>query len=298
MALRRWIRNFFGFTRAQTNGSIVLLGVMFMVIFSQPVYRWWISSKPRDFSRERQLLDSLSRQWEQPELTRVPDEDSLPVMRFSFDPNTASLDELRELGFSENLARRLINYRNKGGTFVVKRDLKKLYGMDETFYASLEAYILLPEEVVKRESVMPAMTITERPAPVKFNLNVADTTLLKSIRGIGSKLSARIVQYRESLGGFIRADQLYAVYGLDSLVVDRLAESSFIPEDFQPRRINLNTATEEELAVHPYISRRMARAIVTYRFQHSKYASVDDLRNVLQLSEEQRAAIKPYLTVD
>jgi competence protein ComEA len=91
---------------------------------------------------------------------------------------------------------------------------------------------------------------------------------------------------------------LYAVYGLDSLVVDRLAESSFIPEDFQPRRINLNTATEEELAVHPYISRRMARAIVTYRFQHSKYASVDDLRNVLQLSEEQRAAIKPYLTVD
>ena len=47
-----------------------------------------------------------------------------------------------------------------------------------------------------------------------IELNVADTAMLKSIYGIGEKLSVRIVKYRKKLGGFYSVEQLKEVYGL------------------------------------------------------------------------------------
>ncbi len=49
---------------------------------------------------------------------------------------------------------------------------------------------------------------------LRIELNSADTTELKKLRGIGSKLSQRIVKYRTKLGGFSSKEQLKAVYGL------------------------------------------------------------------------------------
>lgn len=304
MRLQRLISNFFGFTRAQTNGFMVLLPLVGLLTFSEPLYRWWKSRTPRDFSQEQAVLDSLMVHWQSNEINTIPEADEQPIKRFPFDPNRASEEELQSLGFSTGLSRRLINYRHKGGLFRVKTDLLKLYGMDSAFYFSLAPYISLPEKnalAEKKEEAIerPVQKKELKPAePVRFDLNQADTTLLKSIYGIGSKLSARIVQHRQLLGGFITSDQLYAIYGLDSAVVERLADASFIHDDFQPRALNLNDATAEELAAHPYISKRMATAIITYRFQHGKYTSIDDLRNILQLNESQLNAIRPYLAFE
>lgn len=300
MDLTRWIRNFFGFSRAQTNGFIVLLPLMALCIFSVPVYRWWVSRQPRDFTSERILLDSLARQWEAREVNRLPEAEEVPVRLFSFDPNAVSVDELLAMGFSSGLANRLVNYRNKGGRFRVKPDLLKLYGMDSTFYKVLEPYINLPNEFVAIEhkpsdAVQP---VTIKHSAVRFDLNQADTTLLKTVYGIGSKFSARIVNFRESLGGIIDKRQLYDIYGLDSAIVQRLDSASFIQSDFQVRTLNINEATEAQLAAHPYISKRMATAIVTYRFQHGRYNHIDDLRKILQLDQTQLDKLKPYLTVD
>ena len=47
-----------------------------------------------------------------------------------------------------------------------------------------------------------------------IELNSADTTELKQLRGIGSKLSQRIVKYRKKIGGFTHKEQLKDIYGL------------------------------------------------------------------------------------
>lgn len=300
MDLTRWIRNFFGFSRAQTNGFLVLLPLIALFVFSAPVYRWWVSRQPRDFSQERILLDSLARQWEVKEVNQLPEEEDVAVRLFSFDPNSVSKDELLAMGFSSGLASRLVNYRNKGGQFRLKQDMLKLYGMDSAFYKVLAPYINLPDEFGKAE---PQPSDKEKPAirkhnAIRFDLNRADTTLLKTVYGIGSKLSARIINFRESIGGFINKQQLHEVYGLDSAVVQRLDSASFIQPDFQVRALNINEASEAQLAAHPYISKRMATAIVTYRFQHGRYKHIDDLRKILQLDQAQLDKLKPYLAVD
>ncbi len=47
-----------------------------------------------------------------------------------------------------------------------------------------------------------------------IELNTADTTTLKQLRGIGSILSLRIIKYRKKIGGFTHKEQLKNIYGL------------------------------------------------------------------------------------
>jgi len=294
--LRHQIRNFFGFSRAETNGFVLLLVIISIALFSKPVYHAWVNNRSVDFSKEKKTLDSLTAQWElqKKEENSIPLDEEIAVTFFEFNPNTATAEELNALGFSERLKKGLINYRAKGGVFRIKSDVKKLYGMDSAFYKSLYPFIQLPERITYEKA-----TPTEsKKTATAFNLNEADTTQFQRIYGIGSVLAKRIVNYRERLGGFISVDQLNEVRGLDSVVVKKLVMASFLTPDFLPIKININTADETLLSAHPYFSKKIARAIVTYRFQHGKYQSVNDLPKINLIDKKTVDKIYPYLTID
>jgi DNA uptake protein ComE-like DNA-binding protein len=148
------------------------------------------------------------------------------------------------------------------------------------------------------ENVVKSFGKKENSVIEKFDLNTADTTQLIKVYGIGSKLSRRIVTYRDKLGGFVSRAQLTEVYGLDSAVIRELFKKSFIHENFKPRVININTAPEKELGEHPYIKYKLAKAITTYRFQHGAYNSVDDLKKIVLIDNVKFEKIKPYLSAN
>ena len=294
--IRNRIKSFFGFSRTQTNGFVALVIILSLVIFSEPVYRFWLSNRQPDFSRESRILDSLAAQWQvgpsKSEPVEISVDRHIPAALFAFNPNTATKDELKALGFSDRLVKGLVNYRSKGAEFRIKADLKKLYGMDSIFFQRLYPFIQLPERIVY-EKLPPV--VKSKPEPL--NLNLADSIQFQQIRGIGAVLARRIIKYRERLGGFARTDQLYEVYGLDSTVVERLLKTSFLDNN-SFKKLNINTSDEKMLSSHPYFSKKIARAIVTYRFQHGNYRSVDDLRGINVLDEKAMSKIYPYLTVD
>lgn len=132
----------------------------------------------------------------------------------------------------------------------------------------------------------------------KFDLNVADTSQLKSIYGIGTVIARRIVTYRVNLGGFIAYNQLYEVWGLDSAVVGRLMERAVIAPGFTPNKLAINRCSEQELARHPYLRTKLARAIVNYRLQHGNFVSTGDLRKINIIEEKIFLRIEPYITLD
>jgi competence ComEA-like helix-hairpin-helix protein len=295
--IQQQIRSFFGFSRAQTNGFVALLMIVSIALFSKPIYHTWVSGRSIDFSREQQTLDSLTKQWriQQAETNHISAEDAIAVTVFEFNPNTASADDLKALGFSQRLTKGLINYRAKGGEFRIKSDVKKLYGMDSAFYKTLVPFIQLPEKIVYEKKTTPYNT--ERESTV-FNLNEGDTTQFQGVYGIGPVLAERIVKYREGLGGFVSNEQLKEVYGLDSTAVNKLLKASFLAGDFIPRKININTADESIFSAHPYFSKKIAKTIATYRFQHGKFQSVDDLRRIETLDKKVLDRVYPYLTIE
>ncbi len=300
MNLRKLVRNFFGFSKAETNGLLVLIPLLLLILFSEPIYRTWWGGDTSFQPSDQQLLDSLVLHWKQEQNLSSDLEKNQQRTLFAFNPNNTSKDQLMQLGFSASLASRITNYIEKGGKFRVKKDLLKIYGMDSLLYQDLLPFMLLPEQITKEKKEL-IYTKTEKPtknAVILFDVNTADTAQLKTIYGIGEKLSLRIVKYRESLGGFIGKEQLQEIFGLDSAVVSRLMKKSFIAENFQPDQLNLNQATEEELDRHPYLTKKEAKAIITYRFQHGAFSSVEDLKKIQLLPASTITKIKPYVRLN
>jgi DNA uptake protein ComE-like DNA-binding protein len=298
LRIRYWIKDFFGFPRSQVNGFLVLLTLLILLIFSEPAWHWWVAHRDRDISADKVILDSLISLWDtrkEKDTLKAP----LPEL-FYFDPNKSTEDQFVALGFSTKIATRIMRYREKGGKFRAKSDVLRIYGVDTALYERIYPFITLPEVAKKpwktekkfeaRETAKPK----ERPAI--FDLNKADTSMLKAISGIGEKLSVRILKYRDILGGFVSTEQLKDVYGLDSVVIKRLVEASYIDDGFIPRKMDINNATEKELSAHPYIN-KAARIIVSYRFQHGDFKKVEDIRTVLSLDEKNFQKMAVYLEV-
>jgi competence protein ComEA len=307
--LQRWIRNYFGFSQREVNGFMWLISIMVLLTAAPFLFSRIYTSKqnPAVSTSDQQLLDSLVAQ-----LELVPEKykrNAVPIVPLRiFDPNQLTLEEWQAFGLPKYLSQRIINYRNKVGDFTYKAELGKIYGLPDSVFRRLYPYIALPEtrpdkynrnKSIAGNRLYPQPDWKNKPREkfilAPFNINTADTTQLKQIRGIGSKLSARIVKYRDRLGGFNSLQQLQEVYGLQPEILDSLSKYTFVAKAHAPKPINLNTATVEELRTHPYMTSNLARAIVAYREQHGRFESVEELKQIKIIKPEQYEKLRPYL---
>lgn len=311
--IRYWIRRYFAFSQREVNGFLWLISIMVLLTAAPFLFNRLYQPELRD-SRvaDRQTLDSLVAQLEakQPEATSRKALYTLTDKLQPFNPNQLTVEQWQALGLPRFMGQRILNYRDKVGDFTYKAELGRIYGLPDSVFQKLYPFIQLPEERPSKYNRRQSLAGTP-PAPrpewanrpkekfvlAPFNINTADTTQLKQIRGIGSKLSARIIKYRNSLGGFTDVGQLKEVYGLQPNVVDSLQKYTFVPKAISLSLLNLNAVTADELKAHPYISSNVARAIVAYREQHGNYEHVEEVRNVKLVTAELFAKIKPYLTI-
>ena len=282
--MRKIIRNYFGFSKVETNGFVVLMFIMIGTIFMPSVIKGVVKS-PGINSNEIVKLDSLVKVLEQITEVKVK-----PPTYFRFNPNTVSEEDLGKLGIKENLAKRIINFRNSGARFKEKTDLKKIYGITDIQYQALEPYIVLPKRL--KYSQKP-----KKPQVFTLDANKTDSIQLKRIRGIGIVLSARIVKYREILGGFINVNQLKEIYGISDFALENAKKTLFIAKEFSPRQISVNEATEQELASHPYLSYKQAKLIVAYRLQHGPYKTIAEILELELINNADYNKISPYLSL-
>lgn len=289
--VRRWFYLTVGLSSKEFNGMLIFIPLIIVLLFSQPVYRAFL--KPQTFHYNPQKLDSLLARLqpsvEIEEFALTSDGIQLPFM---FDPNNASYQDFLALGFDNVIAKRIISYRNTGARFLYKEDLLKIRHIDSLHINQLWPYIRLPE----RTSVDVASSGTKTKAiNLIRDLNYADTTDLKSIYGIGSVLSRRIVNYRNNLGGFVDLSQLKEIYGLKAEVIEQIHQRFYLEPDFVPAKINVNHAEEKLLTMHPYIDKKAARAIISYRMQHGKIQSADDLKKIYLLPDSIITKVLPYI---
>lgn len=284
----------FGFSQRESNAFVVLSFILFIALGLTIGFHYFYEPPRITKENNHAYLDSLISTLEDHQKftpsTKKP---------FRFDPNSATFDDWQNLGINNKISQRIINYISKGGFFNSKEDLKKIYGFKDNDYVRLEPYIVIKE----RQAFSNSNKVFEKEKGVskfpfkidKFNLNDADTIQLSKIRGIGTKLSQRIINFREKLGGFINQNQLYEVYNLDSLVVTLLIKNSFIEKDFIPKKININTADKNTLASHPYINYKLADRIISYRIQHGEFSKVEDLYSIKEIDIEALKKVFPYL---
>lgn len=300
------IRNFaalyFNLSRKESNGFIVLCGLVLLFIFLPLLTRTVYSSDNiTPGLAEQHSLDSMVAILEEPEksssyLHKTTKAQNRKTTYSSFDPNSTSEAEMVNAGVQAFIAKRIVKLRSKGVLFKNKEALKKIYGLTETAYQQLYPYIDLPEKI---EFIKPFPSSSHPKSIVSsFDLNQADSAQLLSLKGIGPVLACRITKYRKKMGGYIAIEQLQEIYGLDSSVVLELKEKLYITAGFIPEKINLNTTDETLLQSHPYIGKKTGKAILNYRKQHGKFSTLEDMKNIHSISPENFAKMRPYLSVE
>lgn len=114
-----------------------------------------------------------------------------------------------------------------------------------------------------------------------LDLNVADTTLLKQLPGIGSSFAKRIVTYRDKLGGYCETEQLLEVYGMDGTRFEGFKNQLKIDSSFTPNKLRINQDAFKVLLKHPYLEFDDVKKIVNHREQKGMIASWEQLRKVV-----------------
>lgn len=146
----------------------------------------------------------------------------------------------------------------------------------------------------RKDSVLPDRFPRKvRPAePV--DLNLADSTMLVSLPGIGAATAARIMRYREQLGGFASVGQLMEIEGLQ----DSLMQWFAVPDSLGINRIKVNDASLSELRRHPYLNFYQARAIVELRRERGTIKGPGQLSMLDEFSARDLERLSPYLDFD
>lgn len=317
------IRDEFGVSKSQARAFLVVATLMILSWVFPFIYDRFLSNdalviQPRDIQKADSLVaileksQVLSKSYPSYAAKNYPKETQgspeQPLTLFYFDPNLATVEQFQALGMPRFIAERIEKYRSKGGKFRKKEDLQKIYGLQPALYEKLEPYITLAREESKPQNqatltsaaevstvaVAPKSNHFSKPVEVVFDINTADTTQLIRLKGIGSKLAARIVKFRDGLGGFVSETQFSEVFGLDSLALGELNRLARVKSPV--KKININTASPEDLDRHPYLSRRQSEIIVRYREQHGAFQSEEDLLKIKILDEKLVSKIAPYLT--
>lgn len=296
--LRRFLINVFGFSKTETNGFLVLIVLVFLAAIVPRVY--FRFHKP-DFGSDESLGDWVAQMEKSISLKRESEEKKEVVTirsRTNFDPNSASLKTLTEVGIPDILAKRIINYRNKGGKFRRIDDLKRIYGFSDELYAMVKPQIHIEsiEEELENDMSGAVYATVDIAEDISFDLNTATIEELKKIRGIGDILSKRIIKYRDLLGGYQDIIQLNEVYGLKPEVIQEISKYATISDHFN--KLSLNEIDSiKHLASHPYIDYNLARAIINYRTVHGNFQSIDELQNIKVLDDSLYHKIAPYLSL-
>ncbi|MDC6351847.1 helix-hairpin-helix domain-containing protein [Zeaxanthinibacter sp. PT1] len=268
-------------------------GVFFLLLFVLIVQgvKWWIiplaSTKSDSFILDEVLQarhDSI-----------VASRAALKNKIYPFNPNY--LDDARgyRLGLSAEQLDRLYAYREKGYYVNSAAEFAKITGIPDTLLENLSPYFSFPHRGTDK-STKPESSIISSPRKViPRDINTATASDLQEVRGIGPVLSSRVIRFRDALGGFLVDEQLYDVYGLDSATVLLLLERYRISEVPDLVRINLNTASVEELASLVYIPYGLAWKIVRYRESVGEIRSLDELTQFEDFPSDKIDRIGLYL---
>jgi DNA uptake protein ComE-like DNA-binding protein len=127
--------------------------------------------------------------------------------------------------------------------------------------------------------------------------NQCDTLDLQEIRGIGSVLSKRIINYRNLLGGFVKKEQLLEVWGIDSAKYEQVKDA-FIINPKNITKININNIDLQSLKKHPYLDYYQAKAIIKEREQKQCFTSIDEIKSIELIDSETFIKISWYLSVE
>lgn len=295
-------KDYFYFTRGERKGIIILI-ILIVSVIGFNLYLSQTEVETDNFSDKeleacKEFMASV-REKEQSKSSRRHEKEKKETILTPFDPNTADSATFVRIGLRPYIARNILRYRAKGGKFRTPEAFAKIYGIGKEQFQTLLPYIVISEEFQPKQDTSRLYASAESKdiqKPFKYtkgtiiDLNEADTAELKKIPGIGSSTAARIVYYRNKLGGFYETAQLQDLPHLSDTL-----NKWFSIKKVPFHRMNLNKASVERLCAHPYINFYQAKVIAEYRKKKGALNSLKQLALYEEFTAKDMERLEHYV---
>ena len=256
---------------------VILQGVLFLVKSNQKTE---VAQYSVDAATER-YLDSLGQ---------------LALKKYEmqpFNPNFITDAKGFKLGMTTQEIDRLLQYRASGKYVNSADEFQKVTGVSNNVLDKVAPYFKFPEWTQNQKTIQ--QSFESLPAIKKIDINKATFEELVTIKGIGDYFANAVINEREQLKGFVSTDQLQFVKGLRPEAIKILQQSTFVGKTAQVKKINVNTASKEDLEQVPYISVYLARQIVVLRSKQDQPLNIEDLEKINNFPLDKLKIIRLYL---
>ena len=304
---KRSIKSHFRFNKQERNGIFFLL---FIIVALQLLF-YFVRTYP-GLSKNPALEVDAELQARIDRLKEGNTEsDSIKI--YPFNPNYITDYKGYSLGMSPEEIDRLHLYRSKNEFVNSAGEFQEVTQISDSLLRVISPYFKFPDWVREHGSRLQnrnetqgyarsGRVITTSRGLGKGNrtkdyqdLNLATEADLKVVYGVGDILSARIIRFRDRLGGFLVSEQLNHVYGLEKEVVDRILEQFRINDPPEIKKIDINEASAAEIAKLVYINYEVALRIVAHREVKGILGSFGELMEIEDFPSEKIDIIQLYL---
>jgi competence ComEA-like helix-hairpin-helix protein len=305
-------RLYFTFNRSERRAIRILLVFVVIIILVNVFMPFLIQPKQWDHTPYLAMLDSMSRAVSYKDSMffsnrynrndQFSDNFRKPYMREQnklkpFNPNDLDEAGWQQLGLSEKQAAAVVNIKNRKGGFKNAEELKQVKFIPEFIMQRILPYLIFTEDTQQYRALKNDFKTKPENFIRKLDVNEAGFEEWKELPGIGNKLAERIIIFREKLGGFHRISQVCEVYGMPVETCENITPYLTINQK-NVVKIQLNYASTEELARHPYISFKLASAIVSNRNARGFFKSVEEILTLGLVDKEFYDKLAPYLSVE
>lgn len=283
------------FSKASTRSSILLVTLLVVVFVAPQIYQWMLPETAVSVEnlpdKEKAALNELEHR-----TSGRAYEERTKFSRFSappskFNPNSYTKEEWMALGLSEKQAAVVLKFTKR--KLRSNDDLKKIFVINDELFDLIKDSTVY--ETVEKNEVLPSNS--PRTTKISVDINTASEEELMKVPGIGPFYAKNIVKKRNELGGYVEKKQLLELWKMNQEKYDQCMEY-FTCSTSNIKRLNINTATAEELAAHPYITWNVANSLVKMRTQVGKYKKLEDIKKSVLVTPELYIKIYPYLTIE
>ena len=285
-------KSHFEFDNQQRSGILLLcfliVGLFCVLYFYTPQPVLLLDTSSPKVLKQQAYVDSL----------RLEALERKKPKRYPFNPNFISDYKAYTLGLTPSEFDRLSSYRSKNKWINSIKDFKLVTKASDSLMAELGPLFKFPNWVVKSSSSPKKVSSLVLSYKDKIDLNVATSTQLQQVRGIGPALSARIISYKDKLGGFSVDKQLLSVWGLSESVVANVLAGFTVKTPKQIHQISVNTASASDIATISGISYDLAKQIWEFRVLRQEIVSLSELQKIEGMTASKYALIELYLHVE
>jgi DNA uptake protein ComE-like DNA-binding protein len=295
-------KSHFWYNKNQRNG-IFVLGMIILIL--QVLIFTNVFSRDKIIEPNRSEILAFQHQIDSLRLIQI---ENRKLKIYPFNPNYINDYKGEQLGMSLEEIDRLLIFRKSNKFINSKKEFQNITKVSDSLLNKIAPYFKFPDWVTKHNQQKNTSrnfnyNKTDKPRFPKHkisttNINKATAEDFKTINGIGSAFSERIIKYRSKLQGFSFHNQLYEIWGLEKEVADRVLSVFNIKTKPLIKKENVNTLEFKQLLKNPYVDYKLCKMIFEYRDEVAELQDITELKNIKDFPLELYDRIVLYLLAE